>query len=114
MSEVPERIWAWGVTTPVYCSRVDPRDSRSATEYIRADLVEALKAERDRFETALGRACLVGGTTYLLDRALAAEAENQRLRSALESEARALDDYRAPLKIAAMRRSGYDAGGVRR
>ncbi len=34
-----------------------------------------LTAERDRFEAALGRACLVGGTTYLLDRAEKAEAE---------------------------------------
>lgn len=46
-------------------------------------LVDA-EVERDRFEAALGRACLVGGTTYLLDRALAAEAENRRLREALE------------------------------
>jgi hypothetical protein len=29
--------------------------------------VEALRKERDRFEAALGRACLVGGTTYLIE-----------------------------------------------
>ena len=38
-------------------------------------IVARLTAERDRFEAALGRACLVGGTTYLLERAEKAEAE---------------------------------------
>ena len=38
-------------------------------------IVARLTAERDRFEAALGRACLVGGTTYLVDRAEKAEAE---------------------------------------
>lgn len=37
--------------------------------------IARLTAERDRFEAALGRACLVGGTTYLLERAEKAEAE---------------------------------------
>lgn len=36
---------------------------------------EAAEAERDRFEKALARACLVGSTTYLVERAEAAEAE---------------------------------------
>lgn len=37
--------------------------------------VARLRAERDRFEAALARACLVGGTTYLCERAQKAEAE---------------------------------------
>ena len=41
--------------------------------------VEALRMERDRFESALSRACLVGGTTYLVERAEKAEAERDRL-----------------------------------
>jgi len=44
--------------------------------------VQALRAERDRFEAALGRACLVGGTTYLVERAEKAEAERDRLAAA--------------------------------
>lgn len=39
------------------------------------DEVKRLRAERDRFEAALGRACQVGGTTYLVERAEKAEAE---------------------------------------
>lgn len=35
--------------------------------------MKGLEAERDRFEAALGRACLVGGTTYLVERAEVAE-----------------------------------------
>lgn len=51
--------------------------------------VQALKAERNRFEAALGRACLVGGTTYLVERAEAAEAEVARLMKHIK----AADDY---------------------
>ena len=47
------------------------------------DEVKRLRAERDRFETALGRACQVGGTTYLVERAEKAEAERDALRAAL-------------------------------
>ena len=47
------------------------------------DEVRRLRAERDRFEAALGRACQVGGTTYLVERAEKAEAERDRLRDAL-------------------------------
>ena len=47
------------------------------------DEVTRLRAERDRFETALGRACQVGGTTYLVERAEKAEAERDALRAAL-------------------------------
>ena len=39
------------------------------------DEVQRLRAERDRFEAALGRACQVGGTTYLCERAEKAEAQ---------------------------------------
>ena len=39
------------------------------------DEVQRLRAERDRFEAALGRACQVGGTTYLCKRAEKAEAQ---------------------------------------
>lgn len=42
---------------------------------------DALKAERDRFEATLARACLVGGTTYLIERATKAEAEVERLKA---------------------------------
>ena len=48
------------------------------------DEVKRLRAERDRFEAALGRACQVGGTTYLVERAEKAEAERDALRAALE------------------------------
>ena len=47
------------------------------------DEVKRLRAERDRFETALGRACQVGGTTYLVERAEKAEAERDALRAYL-------------------------------
>ena len=43
----------------------DPKDAEIAR----------LREERDRFEAALGRACQVGGTTYLVERAEKAEAE---------------------------------------
>ncbi len=39
------------------------------------DEIARLREERDRFEAALGRACQVGGTTYLVERAEKAEAE---------------------------------------
>ena len=44
--------------------------------------VAELTRERDRFEAALARACLVGGTTYLIERAEAAEAKVARLEGA--------------------------------
>lgn len=47
------------------------------------DKRDALKSERDRLEAALARACLVGGTTYLIERATKAEAEVERLKSLL-------------------------------
>lgn len=37
--------------------------------------IARLREERDRFEAALGRACQVGGTTYLVERAEKADAE---------------------------------------
>ena len=43
----------------------------------------ALRAERDRFEAALGRACLVGGTTYLVEKAQKAEARAERMEAAI-------------------------------
>ena len=54
-----------------------------------SDIAEAIaraeraEEERDRFEAALARACLVGGTTYLVERAEAAEAEVARFKEAL-------------------------------
>lgn len=49
MSEAPERIWAWPMGMPVYCSSADPKSQRDATPYIRADRVDALlKAEREK------------------------------------------------------------------
>ena len=54
-----------------------------------------LRAERDRFEAALGRACLVGGTTYLVERAEKAEADRDRLaaaNAALEAQVARLVD----------------------
>lgn len=54
-------------------------------EYERAEAalteVGRLKAERDKFEAALARACLVGGTTYLIERYTKAEAEVERLKA---------------------------------
>ena len=54
------------------------------------DEVKRLRAERDRFEAALGRACQVGGTTYLVERAEEAEAERDALWAALEEIADSL------------------------
>ena len=45
--------------------------------------IARLREERDRFEAALGRACQVGGTTYLVERAEKAEAERDEARTDL-------------------------------
>ena len=84
MSDAPERIWAWAWEVDRHrggWSEVQEIVGEGS-EYVRADLhaavialAERAEAERDRFEAALGRACLVGGTTYLLERAERAEAE---------------------------------------
>ena len=50
-----------------------------------ATQIDALTEERDRFEAALGRACMVGGTTYLIERAEAAEAKVGRLAQNIET-----------------------------
>jgi histidinol-phosphate/aromatic aminotransferase/cobyric acid decarboxylase-like protein len=50
--------------------------------------VAELTRERDRFEAALARACLVGGTTYLIERAESAEAKVARLEG-VRDESRA-------------------------
>lgn len=52
-------------------------------------IVARLTAERNRFEAALGRACLVGGTTYLVDRAKKAEAERDAALVGAERNLRA-------------------------
>jgi hypothetical protein len=52
--------------------RADAAEARVAE---RDAAVAAAWDERDRFEAALGRACLVGGTTYLIERAESAEAK---------------------------------------
>ena len=90
MSGPEERIFAWweydNDHRPLNRWSEDAdaaqRDRFGHAEYIRADLhasaiarAEAAEAERDRFEAALARACLVGGTTYLVERAERAEAE---------------------------------------
>ncbi len=64
------------------------------------DEVKRLRAERDRFEAALGRACQVGGTTYLVERAEKAEAERDRLLAARAAE-RAAWAARAAARAAA-------------
>ena len=88
-NKAPERIWAVPEYNECWTKPLEEDD----VEYVRADLYAAqaaeiarLTAERDRFEAALGRACLVGGTTYLVDRAKKAEAE----RDAALSEVQAL------------------------
>lgn len=67
------------------CSSDEAMWSRQAADRIEALVgeVKRLTGERDRFEAALGRACLVGGTTYLIDRAEAAEAKVAKLVEAL-------------------------------
>lgn len=57
------------------------RDLPAAQVKVKAlvDENERLTKERDRFEAALARACLVGGTTYLVERAEAAEAKVAKL-----------------------------------
>lgn len=46
--------------------------------------VQRLREERDRFEAALGRACQVGGTAYLVERAEKAEAERDAALARVE------------------------------
>ena len=73
------------LTGPVYIKLADMADA-----YLDLyDEAKRLRAERDRFEAALGRACQVGGTTYLVERAEKAEAERDRLRAALDEIATA-------------------------
>lgn len=67
--------------------------------------IARLTAERDRFEAALGRACLVGGTTYLLDRAEKAEVERDAAQADAEAWARkcaAADEMRDAALLAAL------------
>lgn len=54
--------------------------------------VEGLTQERDRFEASLARACLVGGTAYLVERAQKAEAD---LSAALSREGAVAMEVRA-------------------
>ena len=74
-------------------------------------LLQELREERDRFEAALGRACQVGGTTYLVERAEKAEAERDRLAAAnavLDAKVAGLRDFIddfAKAKIDALRYS---------
>lgn len=101
MSEAPERIWANAQEWPKGTGRIEvyaaakPDPDDPANEYIRLDLHDAevarLTAERDRFEAALGRACLVGGTTYLIERATKAEADLAALRKAADALAEFAD-----------------------
>lgn len=49
-----------------------------------AAAITDLRDERDRFEAALGRACQVGGTTYLVERAEKAEAERDAALARVE------------------------------
>ena len=66
-----DRMSGTMLTGPVYIKLADMADA-----YLDLyDEVQRLRAERDRFEAALGRACQVGGTTYLVERAEKAEAE---------------------------------------
>ena len=80
-----DRMSGTMLTGPVYIKLADMADA-----YLDLyDEVQRLRAERDRFEAALGRACQVGGTTYLVERAEKAEAERDRLRAALDEIATA-------------------------
>lgn len=79
------------------------RDAKKA----RADAAEA---ERDRFEAALGRACLVGGTTYLVGRAEAAEAA---LAVEKAKVARLVEYYEAAEAFAAEKTTGNGTRLVR-
>jgi len=58
-----------------------------------ADRIEALERERDRFEFALARTCLVGGTTYLVERAEAAEAHLAECEARLSKVVKALRPF---------------------
>ena len=80
-----DRMSGTMLTGPVYIKLADMADA-----YLDLyDEAKRLRAERDRFEAALGRACQVGGTTYLVERAEKAEAERDRLRAALDEIATA-------------------------
>jgi len=59
-----------------------------------ADRIEALTKERDRFEAALGRACLVGGTTYLIEQRDAANARAKEAEAYAEELERDLKTCR--------------------
>ena len=102
MSGPEERIFAWWEYDNDHRplnrwsedADADQRDRFGHAEYIRADLhaaaiarAERAEAERDRFEAALARACLVGGTTYLVERAERAEAAFAAAEDALRLSA---------------------------
>lgn len=71
---------------PFTTATVTPSDIAEATA--RAERAEK---ERDRFEAALGRVCLVGGTTYLIERAERAETELAELRAEMLKDQRRLN-----------------------
>lgn len=102
-AKAPERMWCWnyqatldawgagwgGYARPNHRHPLSERERDTGAEYVRADLYATLEAERDRFEAALARACLVGGTTYLIERAEKAElalADMLRQRDPAKSE----------------------------
>lgn len=73
-----------------------------------AQQIAGLTAERDRFEAALARACLVGGTTYLIERAEKAEAERdsalaQNETLAMQRDTTAMELQRAEAEVARLR-----------
>lgn len=78
----PRCVWNWHLPPDHPHAVICEASTIEAAETI----AQALngRAERDRFEKALGRACLVGGTAYLTERAEKAEAERDTARAEVE------------------------------
>jgi len=58
MTDAPERIWAWYFTESkrddIIKGGWDDTPDRKTTEYVRADAIEALRAENERLREVLG------------------------------------------------------------
>ena len=95
MSDMPERIWLdWPGANhgePIYTEPPERDTQAGQTEYVRADIVQALTAERDKYEgawmTAEGR---LADAEAERDKALAANRGLVRLNEVTEAHAQRL------------------------
>ena len=84
MTELPERIWAC-MGGPMVGLFVSGGNNGGWPEYVRADIVQALTAERDEaLEDLSASQGYIADAVFALDKQKKAEAERDRLREALE------------------------------